>query len=70
MRQRCDDGAAGRWGLKDIPSGFWVVLFAVLAIVAGLYLRAAERCEECPAGSVGVVVRGAFGPECVCGVAK
>lgn len=59
-------GEEGRLTMRDLPFGFWVAIIAVLAIVAGLYLRAAQQCEECPAGSVGVVVRGAWGPTCIC----
>lgn len=54
-----------REAVKGIPFNR-LFLFAASALVALLYWRAAEECEGCPAGSVGVVVRGTFGPECVC----
>jgi hypothetical protein len=56
--------------MRDMPFGVWLFCIAAIALVAALYLRESAKCDECPPGSRGVVVRGMWCPRCVCEVVR
>lgn len=59
-----------KWSSR-LPT-FGALLVSLLVIVACLWswVVAMADCDRCPPGSRGHLVRGWFGPECICEVAR